>query len=378
MEVSRAMDRQFIYVTRGTRIIPKNETQSYTYEFYCRKRPGQYMYSYDYQMEEQWLTRKPQFDAEGGLSGEWRFEEKCLPDDGEGYIRLLADDGEKTEIPAETFDICTEGYASWEDAERISTERSVNSFLERTDVQAEIADTAQKIAQLLKCGSASGSEKVFFTILSDTHYVLNGNWEMTAATVEAVNEKVLELTGKKPDAVIHLGDYTDGILSRAICREYSHRVMDRISSWGSTACFVIGNHDANYFRGNPEIMDEEAQWDMYLGKVGADDHKLWYTKDFAEKKLRVMVLSAYENREELRYGFSLEEIEWVKRELQRLPEEYGLLICSHDAPLARLDFWAKEIRNGNLLCEVLDEWNISHGNRILGFIHGHTHADFVY
>lgn len=372
------MDRQFIYVTKGTRIRPKNKTQMYTYEFYCRKRSGQYMYSYDYQMEEQWLERRPKLDAGELLSGEWCFVETGLPEDGEGYIRLFADAECKAEITAEKFEICTEGFASQEQAEQASMEKRVYTFLERTDVKEEIAHTAQKIAQLLESEKDRNSEKVFLTLLSDTHYVLNGNWEMTAATIEAVNAKVLELTGKKPDAIIHLGDFTDGILSRKICHEYSHKVMERIISWGNPFYIALGNHDANYFRKNSEILNEEAQWEMYLKEIGVKEHELWYTRDIAKRRLRIMMLSAYDNQEELRYGFSLEEIEWVKEELKRLPREYGLLICSHDAPLARLDFWAEEIRNGNLLCEILDEWNAENGNRILGFIHGHTHADFVY
>ena len=71
--------------------------------------------------------------------------------------------------------------------------------------------------------------------------------------------------------------------------------------------------------------------------------------DIADFHLRLLMLHSYDNNEQLRYGFSLEEIDWIKEELENVPEDYRILICSHDAPLARLDYWAKEIRNGEML-----------------------------
>lgn len=64
--------------------------------------------------------------------------------------------------------------------------------------------------------------------------------------------------------------------------------------------------------------------------------------------------------------------------LDETPESFKVLIFSHDAPLARLDYWASDIRNGEALMKVLEEYNRRPGKAVLGYIHGHTHADYVY
>lgn len=291
------------------------------------KRPGKYIYSYDYEPNESWSS--------------------------DGSVE-------------------------------VDTAR-VEAFMKRTDVVDEIAKTAQSIREA-KGGSAN---KVIFTLLSDTHYVINGNWEYTASTLEAVYSRLREEHGLEVDGIIHLGDLTDGILSREICSDYSHRVLDELSSFGKPVVIAVGNHDSNYFRGNSEIMDETMQYNMYVDTLVKNNaalgvtttvfeaSKLCYRTDLPKHNLVMFSLSAYDNSEKNRYGFSLEQIDWLKDQLSGLEEGKRVIILSHDAPLTHLDFWAKEIRNGELLCDALDEWNICHDRRIVGFFHGHTHADFV-
>ena len=145
---------------------------------------------------------------------------------------------------------------------------------------------------------------------------------------------------------------------------------------------AIGNHDTNYFRGNPAWLTEEEQYGIY-GRyndryVKRDGVEGWYYVDYEHVGLRMLFLSSFNHREELRYGFPMEEVCWVERVLASTPDGYKVLIFSHDAPLARLDYWASEIRNGERLMQVLEAYNNRPGKTILGIIHGHTHADYVY
>lgn len=370
---------ELIFVTKGSKIIPKRKGYAYSYIFYTSRRPGQYLYSYDYQEEEQWLSRDERYDSPEMVRTDTTFDDSNLPGNKEGYIKITiknlinVNDFTNLEDFLEIYTLeSAAGRKGWKAAEEESRKRHARQFLDRQDVQAEISGTIEKVLK-----KTSESKKLVFTLLADTHYVLNGNWETTAATIEAVNNVV------HPYGIIHLGDFTDGILDKEICREYSHRVLDKIQGWGYPAYVVLGNHDVNYFKKNPCILNEEEQREMYLEKIISSEGvskgaKLWYRVDIDDFSLRLLMLHSYDNSEQLRYGFPLEEIDWVKEELENVPENYRILICSHDAPLSNLDYWAKEIRNGEILCDLLDQWNQVHGNRILGFLHGHTHADFIY
>lgn len=44
--------------------------------------------------------------------------------------------------------------------------------------------------------------------------------------------------------------------------------------------------------------------------------------------------------EQNRYGYSLEQINWLKSELDSIDDNNRVIILSHDAPLSYLDYWA--------------------------------------
>ncbi len=354
----------FIYVSTGTRIVPDTE-KSYFYKFYVLTRPGQYIYSYDYESEEKWITRAAEYEPTEPVTGEFEFAQDKLPASGEGYITII-DTQTRLPLSEDSYSIIPKGYDTWEEAERASVHTKVAAFMAREDVQAEVTRTAQSVRE------KASPNKLIFTLLADTHYVLNGNWEYTAATIEAVHRSLCDRYDIAYDGVIHLGDLTDGILDRDTLRTYSGRVMDAMKSWGLPVYMVAGNHDANYFRKNPEILTEEEQRELYM----PERERLFYRADISN--LSLLVLSAYENSEPLRYGYTEEQLNWISAELNSLPENRRVLVLSHDTPLANLDYWSKEIRNGESLCGILDKWNETHNHRIIGFLHGHTHADLIY
>ena len=384
------------YVTDGSRIIRKDKAYEYAYTFFSLERPKEYLYTYQYQEEENWCTAAGEYSSERFLREDTLFSAANLPPKGEGYVRLYvrktacntADQevgyvgavcgvaehvGSECDQSRESVSVSMRAAEDVLEVIGVSEKEALAKkeaiFLAREDVAKETARVIRTVQERRTDGC------LVFTLLADTHYVVNGNWETCAATIEAVNQAV------RPDGIIHLGDLTDGILDKRICQKYSRRVIDRILGWGIPFYMTIGNHDANYFRNNPFVLSEEEQYVYYLKDIVSgetQEKRLWYQADFPEASLRFLFLHSYDNGEALRYGFSDEELEWVEKELAELPTAYRLLLFSHDAPLACLDYWAAEIRNGEKLAAMLDDWNMAHENRIVAFIHGHTHADYIY
>lgn len=344
----------FYHVYPGDVLRLMNQGYQYRYTFYSLEIPMEYVYTYSYQEEQQWTT----YERDSSRL-EWQQKDEVIKQ--EGYIRIQVTRKDGMEIEANEVGIGLIQFNSKQDKDK-----KVCEYLESEDVQKEIERTIRTVQKKRK------KDSLVFTLLSDTHYVVNGNWEFTAVTIEEVNRNI------QTDGIIHLGDLTDGSLDKEICKVYSQRVIKRIESWKKPFYMAIGNHDTNYFRNNMDRLSEEEQYEYYLQQIKQGDKSLWYRVDYAEHKLCMLFLHSFDAVQDLRYGFPLEEVEWVRSQLEQLSEEYQVILFSHDAPLARLDYWAKEIRNGELLTSMLEEWNRMHGKRIMAFVHGHTHADYIY
>ena len=322
----------FYRVFPGSVLICRNRECFYECAAYSLKQPSKYIYSYAYQPEQQWTTYLKEESVEKCNQEKVIFGEN-------GYIRLS---------------VCTKDSGIEElqnlfvlrhPQKEVEEDFSRHSFLYRQDVQNEIEKTIHSINEKTEKNS------LVFTLLTDTHYVVNGNWEDTAATIEAVNENV------KVDGIIHLGDLADGMLNKDICRKYSQKVLGKMKAWELPLYLTIGNHDVNYFGNNPEKLDIQEQYEYYLKDTAAGNLKpgqLWYYQDFENQKIRFLFLHSFDPAEVHRYGFPEEEIVWVEEQLNSLPEDYHVMLFSHDAPLERLDYWAKEIRNGEKFIAVLE------------------------
>lgn len=409
------------YVCKNSRLIWKEKNARYTYEFFSLERPHEYVYSYAYEKHELWGTYIEDLSCTEPTTDAVTFTH-------EGYIILdivpIAAHANATDKSA--ADGATVANTLTEEKlhlfyELISPQfesdflkAREHEYLLHEDVQKEIAKTVTKIKHIQTRVKNGGAAPLTFTLLADTHYVANGNWETCAATVEAVNAQTYV------DAVIHLGDLTDGMLTKHICREYSGKVLNRMRSWNKPLYFTIGNHDTNYFGNNPERYSEEEQYNEYITPIiqaeqnGATDKvdsihddslcgknesakrngsatdsamceqntktgekSLWYEKRFPEQQLTCFFLSSFDSCEKIRYGFPSEEIEWLKELFLQLPSDERIIIFSHEAPLSRLDYWASEVRGEKQLTEFLDSWQHEHESPILAFIHGHTHSDYV-
>lgn len=346
----------FYYVDRDTVIRIKDRAYAYAYAFYTTRWQEDYIYSYAYQEEQNWSDYEKRLSTinRGYTQEETRFGQ-------EGYIRLSLRrvDGS----PLTKADLNIEQILAFETGEQAA------QILKRHDVQREISqciDTVQKYRS---------ESSLVFTLLTDSHMTVNGTWKDTAATIKGVNDAV------HPDAIIHLGDFADGLLSKEYCRHYADIALNDMKTIHPRVYMTVGNHDTNYFRRNPNLLTEEEIYDYYLADIeakGKEGKQLWYYDDYESRKLRLYFLHSYDFHEQLRYGYSMEEIEWLIQSLNTLPDDYRVIIFSHEAPIARLDYWTSEVRNGEKLLEELEGWHIVHDKRIMAFIHGHTHADYIY
>lgn len=315
---------------------------------------GTYIYTYCYQKEENWTTYNHDYYESQLRGGNYYFND-------DRYFRVCLRRADGASIPADVG-IHLDNILSF-----VST---YTEYHPKTFFADEIQDTATKVLKKKKKGKT-----LTLAVLADTHYVVGGCWEDSIYNIQAVHEQA------GFDAVVHLGDITDGMVPRALTEEYVHNVMSGLQSVGTPVYMVQGNHDSNYFSGNPEVLDDDGQFNLYQAELPSDvvrDGKsFWYYVDRPDLKLRLLFLASFDHREKVRYGFPEKELKWVERTLAETPDGYSVLVFAHVPPLPEIHYWSDKIRNGEELINILESHNRG-GHRIMAYVHGHNHADQIY
>ena len=338
----------FYLADRGTRIHLQDNRYRYAVACYNLEMADKYIHTYDYAPEQIWGTYQVGSLQESFMDEDYIFNDRC-------YFRVCL-----RRMDGETI--------TSDEAANVENIISVKS-LGQSPMPKVFWDEVQRVADKVKDIRSEGD--LVLAVLTDTHATVNGTWQDTAANIKVLQEKV------HFDGVVHLGDMTDGTVSRAMTRFYVSSMLNDLNKLNVPIHIVLGNHDANYFHGNTEPMPLHEQAELYQGDVARwkqDKDKTYYFVDYPQQQLRCFYLSAYQNESRPRYGFDLTQISWVRETLKDVPKDWRVMIFSHDAPLAKLDPWSEEIRNGNLLMQALEG---SQAN-ILAYIHGHAHADYVY
>lgn len=192
-----------------------------------------------------------------------------------------------------------------------------------------------------------------FALLTDSHYVQNGTWSDTITCLHKLDEEI-NLNG-----IIHLGDLSDGMLTLEETNDIVDKVKSDMNSIGKPVYITPGNHDYNYFRGNPDLLYPE---------------KPQYFVDYQKDNLRLIFIDSFDPKEPIRYGFTEYCIHWLESVLYSMPKHYKAIIFSHVPPLVRLQTWTSNIRNRHLLIDVLNKY----AENILAFLNGHTHCDHLF
>ncbi len=231
-------------------------------------------------------------------------------------------------------------------------------------LSGEQAEMHQKILDAI--AQQRTKDDALFILLSDTHYGCGSNFEQTAYLIESIAKDV------SPDALIHLGDLTDGSLPEEWTKKYALRVIRTLKKICTPCFFLIGNHDYNYFRDNPDRFSRKKCEDIYLD--GRSGNRVI---DLPGKELRLIFLESYDPAEKHPYGFSLSEIWFLIRALASASGGVRSIIFSHVPPLSEIHVWDKNIRNSNLITGITAFFRkFRHASVV--YIHGHNHCDQVY
>ncbi len=342
-EVKWMADFHFYPVSKGDYITCESSDYCYGIASYSAEIDNILIYTYCYQEEENWSCYRGDLNLNSLYSCKY-----MIPEDG--WIRISIkrmDEAELTETDIDRAKAAVKLHCRDREYEKKAC------FL------SEIRETVNTIREKRTKNS------LVFGLMTDSHYVINGGWEDTIANLREVHESV------GFDAMIHLGDLTDGRIPLRFTKEYVTRVLDDLRSLRIPVYLALGNHDANYFKNNPDWMTEEEQSAFYFqGK------KLWYYIDYEQYHLRCIFLHSFNHWETIRYGFPQEEVEWVKDVLSQTPAGMKVILFSHVPLLPEMHYWSKEIRNSEALLKVLDTY-VAQGGRILAYIHGHNHADQI-
>lgn len=336
-------DFHFYRVNPGDRVENNSDMFVYRIATYGDEIEDRLIHTYCYQEDESWAKYRKDLEQNG-----WQHNSFTVKDTG--WIRIVAYRTDEVEL--------TESDAR--EAERtLHLIRQRDNYREKSFFRKEIEETVRTIKEKQR------SDTLSFALMADSHYVINGGWEDSVSNLRAVQENV------GFDAVIHLGDLTDGMVPLSITREYTRKVIGDLESLGVPFYLTLGNHDSNYFRKNPEWMTQREQSEYYLQQKVP-----WYFVDFDKQRLRCLFLYSFDHQETVRYGFPMEEVEWVREILNDTPQDFSVIVFAHVPLLPEMHYWSREIRNSAELKQVLDE-HVEMGQRILAYVHGHNHADQI-
>ncbi len=326
-------------VVKGCRVMPAGRTVRIRLFFYSREIPEELIHTYCYQDESNWASYRPELS-----NTELDEQGRIMPEDG--FIRVSADPAPRgcklsDLLVIENNDKMDSGVPF-----------SVNLQAERL---------SEKVKALRKPGD------LVLMVLTDTHYTVNGIWPDTLKSLRICAEKT------QPDAVVHLGDFTDGLLPGEMTRGIVSGLRGDLEDICGRLWCCVGNHDVNYFRNNPDRFTRGDCASLYLRRKNP-----WYFVDLPEKELRLLFLDSFDPNRQERYGFPAEELVWMEKTLSRMPASRRAVIFSHVPPASEIHVWSRTIRNGEAMLRTVERFHKKRGGAVIAWIHGHNHADQVY
>lgn len=351
---------EFYRAAPGSRIHLLREGYVFAPAVFSMERESVYLYTYAYQPEENWTTYTGNLTPESYGREDYIFEKDC-------WFRLC--------VKREDGEALTEADRSLA-GELAAFFHEEIPYIEKPWFDQEVEAVARRVHE------ADNDHTLKFCLLTDTHFTVNGVWEDTASNIQRMARKA------GYDAIIHLGDLTDGMAPKEITRKYVSRIIDDLEKCQVPLYIALGNHDNNYFRNTPNTFSVEEMKEVYrLGKedgrhsmegASGTERGISYYVDMPKGQVRMIFLSSFDDMAPVRYGYTDRQLAWVREALYSAGAGTRFMIFSHDAPLARLDFWSFHIRNGEKLLEILEECNSREDYQVAGFFYGHTHSDYVF
>ena len=326
-------------VRNGTRLVPLEETTGYKLYFYLPDIPPELIHTYAYQSEANWTTYSPERSF-----FEWRTGEWTSPEDG--FVRVAVSSGPDDADLSTLF--------------RLEPPPSENSNPPDW-MKEEAADLFRRAESVRKKGD------VALLLLADTHFTVGGIWEDTLQSLRLAADEL------HPEAVVHLGDFTDGMLPGKLTGVLARRMLRQLKDVCGKLLCCIGNHDWNCFKGNPQRMNRSECAALYLNREMPS-----YYEDVANGSLRLVFINSFSPLRQNRYGFVKEQLGWFRHTLWTTPLGAKVLVFSHVPPVAEIHVWSDTILNGEEALQILEKFHRWRGRPVLGWIHGHNHADLIY
>ena len=333
----------FYHAVKGSRLQLVDLEYVYAVAVFSLERKQEYIYSYDYQPEQCWAVYTQNLTPQSYMQEDFVFDEEC-------YFRVCVKRNDGKEMMAEDEAKAYGIVVYYHD----EPEHQIKPCF-----QEEIQKTVQTIH------NAAEDNMIKLCLLADTHATVNGTWRDTIHNVQEVAKAI------GYHAVIHLGDMTDGMVSKEQTREYVKAMISDMECCDAPVYITPGNHDFNYFRNRKNMFSVGEMKELYR----LPGETLDYYVDMPKHRVRMIFLSSFDDKEPVRYGYTKEQLNWLKEVLYSAEIGTKFLVFSHDAPLAKLDYWSFLIRNGEALLDILEECNRDENYQIIGFFYGHVHGD---
>ncbi|OXS55884.1 hypothetical protein B1A99_21910 [Cohnella sp. CIP 111063] len=329
----------YYWAQPGDRLVLLDSGYKFNVATYVPEVKESWIYTYDYAPNESWTAYRHDLSGDSYRQDDYIFTEGV-------YFRVCL-----RKMNGEPFD-------GSEDINRILAFEQHTAPIR--EIKSWITNEVEQVAKRVQALREEG--ELICALLTDTHFTVNGTWEETAASIQQLHQAL------GFDGIVHLGDFTDGMVTREVTRYYSEKVLADLKQCEVPVWVTLGNHDTNYFRNNLDRFSLEEQCELYLGR-----EEPRYSIDFETQKLRFIFLDSFDPDETLRYGYNASCIQWLKEQLEHTADDWQIVIFSHLSPVSRLQYWAKALRGEKELMSVLNPY----AGKILAFVNGHNHADLL-
>ncbi|MBQ6559271.1 MAG: metallophosphoesterase [Erysipelotrichaceae bacterium] len=318
------------YLNRGTILRPRYDLRYRPYFYRVPVRP-ELLHSGVYDDEAIYSTFVPEYFEE-----DWQRHGLVMKEDG--YLRLELQ-GRKNHSFKELFDVL-DMPASHKRAECFRKEEE--RVIKKTDMYRK-------------------KEDMLYLLTSDLHYAYGSVSEQSLTNMKHLCRKV------HPNALIDLGDLTDGLMPKEQTKELVKRIKAAQRRMSIPVYRCLGDHDFNTFRNNSGSFTRQEAEEFYLQQQEED-------RCFDRNDYRLIFLSSYDPQSDEPNGFSLRTIRWLRHLLFKTPKDKRIILFSHIPPISKSNYLGETIHNENRLMKVLSKYQKKRG-QITAYIHGHIHAD---
>jgi len=136
---------------------------------------------------------------------------------------------------------------------------------------------------------------------------------------------------------------------------------------------VLGNHDIGNAPSDEAIYQKFGGFIQYadLAEGEAVSGKCYYHKDFADQKIRIIVLDQYEIKHDGYICYTQDQIDWFVDVLADTPSDYGVIIAEHTNPCYTMTYnldlsvtsstWkqsekANTYMSGDIIPDIVNAW----------------------